>query len=659
MKRNILSLTSIVLCALLLLSPDMAAQARRSNTNNRSTSNRSTANRNTTGRNTSRGSSSQKWAKNKLDLYQIHNFSMWGGAGYSGLVNSYNNDNASKFIGGGGGLIGVGYEWHYKKFMLTLGPEFRIFSSQDNINFKAGDNPYSIGNIDPTNPAVLPGQTKYYDFQSMRETQAVGQIMLPILLGAQFNDLSVPIYFLAGAKVGYTLLHNFTQRADLKTTLHEPWAYDPSWYDVRDLGTTSYKATGKNDMGLDVALSAEIGVNLNPFFGEEWNANNEERKHPWHLRAALFVDYGLPLTELGTPAKMVAVDESTAKSISLHQSDYATSKLNSLLVGAKFTAVLQLTKPKQMKPQNPYLVLQLINGRTGKAMTGNDARANVEITNLKNGRVMKRVTNGKGMIIQRSAPGNYQVAVQKDGFLPYQPFEHELITGENNNLKQKIDTTKVILYPEPVFTFTVKNEKDGSSVHAHISIIDTLTGSTVMKSEALRGSGSMKLPVGDSYYSAMVEAKDYKTRIFAIGTQGLDDIHRDFLLEKIIRKRTFIIRNLFFASDQTDILPESEPALQELFEFLNSNPDIRVRLTGHTDWIGTDQANQILSEGRAASVKRSMVERGIDADRIETLGLGESQPIDTNETEAGRQNNRRVECTIISGELSETSKLAE
>ena len=50
-----------------------------------------------------------KWAKNKLDLHQIHNVAMWGGVGYSGLVNSYKNDNASRFIGGGGGLIGVGY----------------------------------------------------------------------------------------------------------------------------------------------------------------------------------------------------------------------------------------------------------------------------------------------------------------------------------------------------------------------------------------------------------------------------------------------------------------------------------------------------------------------------------------------------------------------
>ena len=645
MKINIRACLMILLCGLtmsVLAAPAKKAPARKGNSRYGGKS----------------SSSSQQWAKNKLDLHQIHNMSMWGGAGYSGLVNSYDYLNTSKFVGGGGGLLGIGYEWHYKKFMLLVGPEFRIFSSKDNITLSDTENPFSIKGTNPASPYVLPNQVKFYDFQKMSENQVIGQVMLPIMAGAQWNDLSVPIYFLAGAKVGYTVMHSYNQKAELTSYLHDPVAYDPSWYDVRDLGTVDYTQKGKGDFGLDVTLSAEVGVNLDTYFGAEWNENNEAQEHPWHFRVALFADYGLPLTQLGTNKEMVLVGEKEATTTSLHASKYATSKVNSLLVGAKFTATLQLSKPKQMKPQNPYLVLQIINGRTGKPMSGKDARVDVEIKNLKNGRVMKRVANGKGMIVQRSAPGNYEVSVAKEGFLPYQPFESELLEGKNNNLKQKIDTTKVIMYPEPIFTFTVKNQKDGSPVHATISMVDTLTGNVMFKEEA-RGSGSIKLPVGDTYYSAMVEAKDYKTRIISIGVQGLDDIHRDFTLEKIIRKRTFIIKNLFFASDQTDILPQSEPALQELFDFLNSNPNIRVRLTGHTDWIGTDQDNQILSEGRAESVKRSMVERGIDGDRIETLGLGESQPIADNNTEDGRQQNRRVECTILSGELSETSQLGE
>ena len=592
----------------------------------------------------------KKWAKNKLDLYQIHNLSMWGGVGYSGLVNNYNNNGTSRFIGGGGGLIGVGYEWHYKKFMLSVGPEFRLLSSKDKIPFTGEpDHPFSIAGTDPASTVVLPGQTKYYEFSRFRETQIVGQIMLPIMAGAQFEDLDFPLYFLAGAKIGYTIAHSYVQRGNLTTSIHDPAAYDPSWVDVRDLKTAPFVSRGKNGMGLDVAISAEFGVNINPYLDPRWNKDNEKRKYPWHMRAAVFLDYGLPLTNLGTAANMVSVTETEAQTISLHTSKYATSPLNSLLVGAKFTALLQLNRPKQRKPQNPYMVLQLINGRTGQPLTGQDAKASVWVTNIATGRVVKKgATNGKAMFIQRFKPDMYEVAITKEGFLPIEPFKHELIEEQNNNLKKALDTTKVILYPEPVFACRVINIKTGEAIAAHVSVVDTTASRVVKEFDVSRSGGSTKLPIGDTYYNALVEAKGFYNQMFTVGVQTMDDINLEFALEPI-KKRTYIIKNLFFASDKTDILPQSEPAMQELFEFLDKNPEVRIRITGHTDWIGTDKDNQILSEGRANSVKRSMVERGINPDRIETEGKGESQPVDTNETEEGRQNNRRVEFTILEG----------
>lgn len=628
MKRKILLIGTLILAFLTVLPLAMDAAPARNN----------------------KKKNDNKWAKNKLDLHQIHNIAMWGGVGYSGLVNSYNNNGNSRFIGGGGGLIGVGYEWHYKKFMLSVGPEFRIFSSQDNIPFNANpsENPFAVVGTDPSSIYVLPGQTKYYRFNNLRETQAVGQIMLPVMAGAQFNDFTVPLYFMAGFKVGYTILHSYTQRGSLTTYINDYSAYDPTWVSVRDLGTTPYTARGKNGMGLDVALSAEVGVNLENYFGEEWKAENEARKYPWHMRAALFIDYGLPLNKLGTPANMVTATEANIQTISLHTSNYATSSLSSLLVGAKFTAVLQMSRPKLPKPKNPYMVIQLINGRTGQPMVGQDAKAYFEVRLVEKNKIMKKGgPNAKGMFIQRLKPALYEVAVSKDGFLPYDPFRMELTLDANTDLKQKLDTTKIVLYPIPLFTCRVLNATTGEPIAAHVSVIDTLDSKRVLEFEVAKTGGQAQLPIGDTYYKAQVEAKDFQTQIFPVGIQGLDDIAMEFALEPIVKGRTYVIRNLFFASNETTILPQSEPSLQELFEFLEANPDVRIRITGHTDWVGTDADNQILSEGRANSVKRSMVERGIDADRIETEGKGESQPIDTNETEEGRQNNRRVEFTIL------------
>ena len=86
--------------------------------------------------------------------------------------------------------------------------------------------------------------------------------------------------------------------------------------------------------------------------------------------------------------------------------------------------------------------------------------------------------------------------------------------------------------------------------------------------------------------------------------------------------------------------------MNELFQFLDENKDVRIKLIGHTDSVGKDEDNQVLSEGRAASVRQAMIDRGIDGDRIESEGRGESEPIDTNDTEEGRQRNRRVMVEI-------------
>ena len=634
MKRKLLLILSLIITALLVMPMDADAQAR--------------------SRSNAKKKDNNKWAKNKLDLHQIHNFAMWGGGGYSGLVNSYNYDNTSDFVGGGGGLIGLGYEWHYKKFMLSVGPEFRIFSSQDKIHFSDTEHPFSIVGTDPKSPYVLPLQTKYYQFSNLKETQLVGQLMVPLMAGAQWEELAFPVYFMAGAKFGYTIMHSYSQKGDLTSYINDPAAYDPKWAEVRDLRTNKYKSSGSNHMGLDVAVSAEIGFKINPYLSADWNDQNEKRKHPWHMRAALFVDYGLPLNKLGTDAAMVTVSEADATTISLHQSKYATSAVNSLLVGAKFTAVLQLSRPKQKKPQNPYMVLQLVNGRTGEKMVGNDAKANIEVKNIATGRVVKRsATNAKGMFIQRFKPDAYEVAVAKDGFLPFTPLRTELLEEHNNNLKARLDTTMVVLYPIPVFQCKVRNVKTGDLIDAHVAVFDTTTNHQIVDFAVTHNGGTTRLPIGETYYKAMVQAKDFQTQLFDIGRQGMDDIAMEFALEPIEKGRTYVIKNLFFATDKTEILPQSEPAMQELFEFLDQNPSVRIRIVGHTDWEGSDQHNQILSEGRANSVKRTMVERGIDPDRIETEGRGESQPVDTNETEEGRQNNRRVEFTILGDENEE------
>ena len=105
------------------------------------------------------------------------------------------------------------------------------------------------------------------------------------------------------------------------------------------------------------------------------------------------------------------------------------------------------------------------------------------------------------------------------------------------------------------------------------------------------------------------------------------------------------IRNLEFDFAKSTIRPSSFPSLNRVADLLKTK-DFSLKLAGHTDYVGSDAANLKLSKDRAESVKSYLVSQGANPSRIEATGYGESQPISTNKTAVGRQNNRRVEFTL-------------
>lgn len=103
------------------------------------------------------------------------------------------------------------------------------------------------------------------------------------------------------------------------------------------------------------------------------------------------------------------------------------------------------------------------------------------------------------------------------------------------------------------------------------------------------------------------------------------------------------LEDVLFEPSRAALTPRAKETLTELVSILENNPDIRVRLEGYTDNVGKESYNEMLSLKRAESVKDYLVSEGIDASRIKTIGMGESNPIATNETEQGRAQNRRVD----------------
>lgn len=107
-----------------------------------------------------------------------------------------------------------------------------------------------------------------------------------------------------------------------------------------------------------------------------------------------------------------------------------------------------------------------------------------------------------------------------------------------------------------------------------------------------------------------------------------------------------ILKNIFFNTGSAELLPSSITEINILYQLLIDKPSLNIEIRGHTDDVGADDDNKILSQNRAESVRAALVDKGINENRVTAIGLGESEPIDTNETEEGRANNRRTEFLI-------------
>ena len=105
-----------------------------------------------------------------------------------------------------------------------------------------------------------------------------------------------------------------------------------------------------------------------------------------------------------------------------------------------------------------------------------------------------------------------------------------------------------------------------------------------------------------------------------------------------------------FGFDSSNLTSAAMANLDKLAEVLKNNPDTNINIYGHTDSKGSDEYNLSLSERRAAAVKSYLVSKGIASSRMLTMGVGEKEPIASNDTEAGRAQNRRVEFAITANE---------
>lgn len=107
------------------------------------------------------------------------------------------------------------------------------------------------------------------------------------------------------------------------------------------------------------------------------------------------------------------------------------------------------------------------------------------------------------------------------------------------------------------------------------------------------------------------------------------------------------IGDVLFATGKSSLNASAQRSMDKLAEFLQKKQNRNLLVEGHTDSVGSDEYNQGLSEQRAESVKNALIQRGVAAERIATIGYGKKYPLASNATTAGKQQNRRVEAIIL------------
>jgi outer membrane protein OmpA-like peptidoglycan-associated protein len=219
------------------------------------------------------------------------------------------------------------------------------------------------------------------------------------------------------------------------------------------------------------------------------------------------------------------------------------------------------------------------------------------------------------------------------------------------------DTTAPPLAFKPELSITllkgvVSDADDNKPLFASMMIVDNEANDTisVMNSNKVSGKYLITLTPGKNY-GIIASAPGYlfcSENVDIPKTQkAYQEIIKDIKLVPLKVGSKIILKNIFFDFDKSTLRPISKAELNRLVKILNDNPNMRIRIGGHTDNYGSDEYNQKLSENRAGSVVQYLIEAGIDKKRLEYKGYGESEPIDTNETPQGRQNNRRTEFEIL------------
>jgi OOP family OmpA-OmpF porin len=222
--------------------------------------------------------------------------------------------------------------------------------------------------------------------------------------------------------------------------------------------------------------------------------------------------------------------------------------------------------------------------------------------------------------------------------------------GESDIVRIKLNDN---IKPQPVVLVKgrVLNKKTLEPIEAAIIYEDLANGNNegIAISDPGTGAYQIVLPYGKDFgfNSSQENYIPISDNLDLTKVGEYQEITRDLYMVPFEKGQVVRINNIFFEFGKADLKPESFPDLNRLVALLQSKPKLEIELGGHTDNVGTDDANNKLSAARAFSVVKYLTTKGIAAARLKASGYGKTRPVTTNDTDEGRAQNRRVEFTIL------------
>ncbi len=291
----------------------------------------------------------------------------------------------------------------------------------------------------------------------------------------------------------------------------------------------------------------------------------------------------------------------------------------------------------QLQPIQTFGTLMgKIESREGRAIAG--------IVSFNDPKVRPIAANpDSGQYEDKVEPGTYMVKASAAG---YEPSVTRVTVRSGSTVLQNFTLSPV--QTEGALTGVVVDAKSGKGIYAVITSPNGEFSNIVADPD----SGSFVTRMPEGRYLVKAAAPNYKAEQKEVVIQNGRRTEVKFELTSfdkinVTNEKIEIKEKIRFATGKDTILFDSYPLLDEIAQAIVDNAKMQISIEGHTDSSGSDAFNQRLSQKRAEAVRDYLIARGVEATRLKAVGYGESQPIAPNDTEEGREKNRRVEFNII------------